>query len=96
MIDSPELEQPLRYESCVVDDMGLLISPLDSLLYELSYKLTAFGSHTEQKLEDMDIIPLIKSTKIPKEDVLAAILSKPKLAIAYGEGTEVFKYLKSF
>jgi len=47
-------------------------------------------------MQDDEIIDIIKATKIPREDVLAALLSQPKLMETYGEGTVVFEYLKPF
>ena len=96
MIVDIDQEAPLRYESCVVEDAGLLLAPLDSLLYELKYKQTAFGKKQETDMQDDEIIDIIKATKIPREDVLAALLSQPKLMETYGEGTVVFEYLKPF
>jgi len=96
VLDTGNNTEPLRYESCVVEDAGLLLAPLDSLLYELKYKQTAFSQKQEIDLKDDEIIGIIKDSKIPKEDILAAILLQPKLMETYGEGTEVFEYLKPF
>jgi len=88
--------EPLRYESDVVDDAGLLLSPLDNLLYEMSYKLTTFNRHDEAEMvSDSDIVILIKESKIPKKDILNAIMGKPNLKALYGENTDVFKHLTS-
>jgi len=88
--------EPLRYESSVVEDAGLLLSPLDNLLYEMSHKLTTFNRHDEaDMMSDSDIVVLIKESKIPKEDVLNAIIGKPNLKALYGENTDVFKHLTS-
>jgi len=96
VLDTGNNTELLRYESCVVEDAGLLLAPLDSLLYELKYKQTAFSQKQEIDLKDDEIIGIIKDSKIPKEDILAAILLQPKLMETYGEGTEVFEYLKPF
>ena len=90
-----QLEEPLRYESSVVEDAGLLLSPLDSLLYELSYMKTSFGRSDEDELGWGGVVDRIKDSKIPKEDVLKAIMGKPDLREMYGEHTEVFDYLTS-
>jgi len=91
-----QLEEPLRYESSVVDDAGLLLSPLDNLIYEMSYKLTTFNRYDESAMMgDSDIVELIRESKIPKEDVLNAIIGKPTLKALYGENTDVFKHLNS-
>ena len=88
-------EEPLRYESDVVEDAGLMLSPLDNLLYEMSYKLTSFNRHDEvDMISDAEIVALIKESKIPKEDVLNAIMGQPNLRALYGEDTDVFKHLK--
>jgi len=88
--------EPLRYESDVVDDAGLLLSPLDNLLYEMSYKLTTFNRHDEAEMvSDSSIVILIKESKIPKKDILNAIMGKPNLKALYGENTDVFKHLTS-
>ena len=88
--------EPLRYESSVVEDAGLLLSPLDNLLYEMSYKLTTFNRHDEAEMvSDYSIVILIKESKIPKKDILNAIMGKPNLKALYGENTDVFKHLTS-
>ena len=88
--------EPLRYESDVVEDAGLLLSPLDNLLYEMSYKLTTFNRHDEAEMvSDSSIVILIKESKIPKKDILNAIMGKPNLKALYGENTDVFKHLTS-
>ena len=87
-------EEPLRYESNVVEDAGLLLSPLDNLLYELQYKRTTFGNKREVVMQNDEIIDIIKASKIPKEDVLAAIMSRPELKEDYNEHSLVFEYLK--
>ena len=90
-----QLEEPLRYESSVVEDAGLLLSPLDNLLYELSYLKTSFGHHDEHEMSRGDVVDRIKDSKIPKEDVLKAIMGKPDLKRIYGDPTEVYEYLTS-
>ena len=45
--------EPLRYESNVVDDAGLLLSPLDNLLYEMSYmKTSAFNQKDGRNMNE--------------------------------------------
>ena len=90
------MNEPLRYESCVVEDAGLLLSPLDNLLYELNYMLTAYKTKDEVDINKVEIIDRIKDTKIPKKDVLNAIMSRPELKEMYGEGSRVHEYLTSF
>ena len=96
VLDTGNNESPLRYESCVVEDLGLLLSPLDNLLYELGYMLTAFSGKDEKALKQSDIINRIVASKIPKKDVLNAIMSQPNLKETYNEDTEVYKHLTSF
>jgi len=89
-------EEPLRYESSVVEDAGLLLSPLDNLMYEMAYMKTASMRHDEVDISLSDVIEQIKVSKIPKKDILEAIMGKPDLREVYGEHTEVFDYLTSF
>ena len=87
--------EPLRYESSVVEDAGLLLSPLDNLLYELSYMKTTFSHADETELGWGNIVERIKESKIPKKDVLEAIMGKPDLRDVYVNHTGVINYLTS-
>ena len=52
--------------------------------------------HDEVDISLSDVIEQIKVSKIPKKDILEAIMGKPDLREVYGEHTEVFDYLTSF
>ena len=88
--------EPLRYESNVVDDAGLLLSPLDNLLYEMSYmKTSAFNQKDGRTMNEEEVIDRIIDSKIPKRDVLDAIMLRPELKKTYGEGSSTHEHLTS-
>ena len=60
------------------------------------FEPTAYKTKDEVDINRGEIIDRIKDTKIPKKDVLNAIMSRPELKEMYGEGSRVHEYLTSF
>lgn len=85
------MENKIYYTENVVESAGLLIGPMDNLLYELNYlAITPYEKTTKRAIEE-----IIKS-KIPKEDIferLQAVESECMLKLA--SEPELVKHLTS-